>query len=106
MITKQQILELLATDKRAVARALIVLTDRQTHDEQNSEQTRYLNGRGFRPCHAKRGTSMAKFFQRNGFLSDRQVEYWRAREKSGEMRIAIYWRQLIEAAQEKAAKVK
>jgi len=101
-LTKEKILELLATDKRAVARALLVLTDRQTPDEQAQETTRYLNGRGFRPCHARRGVSMAKFFKERGFLTDKQIAYWRFREAHGEMRIGIYWRQLLEEAQWKA----
>jgi len=105
-LTKEKILELLATDKRAVARALLVLTDRQTPDEQAQETTRYLNGRGFRPCHARRGVSMAKFFKERGFLTDKQIAYWRFREAHGEMRIGIYWRQLLEEAQWKAQQMK
>jgi hypothetical protein len=104
MLTKESIVRLLATDDRAVARALIVLTARQTHDEQASEQTRYLNGRGYRPCHARMGASMSKFFERNGYLSPKQIAYWRARDKTGSMRIGIYAGQLLEEAQIKAAK--
>jgi len=105
MLTKDAIIHMLETDKRAVARALLVLTDRQTADEQATENTRYLNGMGFRPCHAKMGTSMAKFFRRTGYLTEKQIAYWRTRDKTGAMRIGIYWKQLQEAAAMKKANV-
>jgi len=104
MLTKEKIIELLKNDDRAVARALVVLTARQTSDEQASEQTRYLNGRGYRPCHARMGASMSKFFERNGYLSAKQIAYWRAKDRTGSMRIGIYAGQLLEEAQIKAAK--
>lgn len=103
-MTKDQIVEMLRSDKRAVARALLVLTARQTSDEQLSQHTKYLNGRGFRPCHAKRGTDMAQFFQRNGYLSDKQIAYWRQPMKCGNMRIGIYAGQLLEEVELKASK--
>jgi hypothetical protein len=103
-MTKDQIIHLLRTDKRAIVRALLVLNARQTTDEQVSEHTRYLNGRGFRPCHARMGTSHAKFFQRNGYLTDKQINYWRVTMKDGNMRIGIYWAQLLEEAEKKAMK--
>jgi hypothetical protein len=102
MLTKESIIHMLQTDKRAVARALVVLYARQTDDEQAQEGTRYLNGRGFRPCHARMGSSMAKYFQRTGMLTDKQIAYWRATDKSGAMRIGIYWAQLLEEAELKS----
>jgi len=47
------IVNLLRTNDKAVARALVVLTERQTSDEQVAERTKHVNGRGFRPAHAK-----------------------------------------------------
>jgi hypothetical protein len=102
-ITADAIVNLLATNDRAVGRALIVLRNRQTADEQVSESTKHHNNRGFRPCHARMGTSMANFFERAGYLTPKQVAYWRTKEKTGKMRIAIYWRQLMEEAERKAA---
>jgi hypothetical protein len=102
MLTKETIIHMLRTDKRAVARALVVLNDRQTSDEQASENTRYLNGRGFRPCHARMGTSMATQFKARGSLSDKQINYWRVPDRAGNMRIGIYWAQLLEEAKYKA----
>lgn len=98
MISKQQIVELLKTNDKAVARALVALNERQTADEQAVESTRYNNGQGFRPCHARMGTSMAQFFLRNNYLSPKQVAYWRVKDRSGKMRIEIYAGQLVEVA--------
>lgn len=105
MVTKAEIVNLLKTRDGAVARALVVLTSRQTSDEQNQEHTKYQNGRGFRPCHARMGTSMAKFFSRNGYLTPKQIAYWRVPQKDGKMRIEIYAGQLLEEAQTKAARM-
>jgi hypothetical protein len=105
MITKQEIVQLLAENDKAVARALIVLNERQTTDEQRTQATRVHNGRGFKPCHARMGTSMAQFYQRNKYLSPKQLAYWRKLDKRGTMRIACYWAQLLEVAQAKAKQV-
>jgi hypothetical protein len=102
-LTVNDIKALLATNDRAVGRALIVLRDRQTADEKVSERTKHLNGRGFRPCHARMGTSMADFFERRGYLTEKQTNYWRAKMADGNSRIEIYSRQLLEEAAAKAA---
>ena len=101
-VSKVQIVELLRKNDKAIARALLVLNERQTSDEQASEHTKYRNGRGFRPCHARMGTSMAGFYARRGFLSTKQIAYWRMKDKTGKMRIEIYAGQLVEVAEEKA----
>jgi hypothetical protein len=46
------------------------------------------------------GTSMALFFERNGYLSPKQVAYWRKVEATGNTRIGCYWRQLLECIEE------
>jgi len=99
-ISEQGIVELLRTNDKAVARALVALTKRQTADERVQESTKHRNGEGFRPCHARMGTSMAKFYERNGYLSPKQVAYWRGRMKDGKMRIEIYAGQLYTVVQE------
>lgn len=101
-LTGNAIIELLRTNDKAVCRALVVLNERQTTDEQISENTKHRNNRGFRPCHARMGTSMAKFYEKRGFLTPKQIAYWRKEGKEG-MRIAIYWRQLLDAAHKKQA---
>lgn len=105
MVTKADIISLLKSNDKAVARALVVLNERQTDDEQRAENTRYRNGRGFRPCHARMGTAMAKFYLRFNRLSEKQVAYWRKLDRTGKMRIEIYAGQLLEVAQAKAATV-
>jgi len=106
MLTKEHIIHLLREDKRAVARALVVLHNRQTSDEKVQEGTRHRNGRGFRPCHARMGSSMAKQFLQKGFLSDKQINYWRVPDATGSMRIGIYAGQLLEEAEMKAQEKK
>lgn len=103
MHTVESIRQLLRNNDHAVARALVALTAKQTADEQRDEHTKYRNDRGFRPCHARMGTSMAKFYQRNGYLTARQVAYWRRTQRDGKMRIEIYAAQLLGIARERAA---
>lgn len=100
-LTVNAIKDLLATNDRAIGRALIVLRNRQTEDEQVNENTKYRNGRGFRPCHARMGTSMANFYEKFHKLSDKQVAYWRKPMADGNTRIEIYARQLLEEAHAK-----
>lgn len=102
-VTVNSIKTLLATNDRAIGRALVVLKNRQTLDEQATEHTRHRNGRGFRPAHAFMGCRMAVFFEKKGYLSPKQVNYWRKPMKCGNTRIEIYARQLLEEAQIKAA---
>ena len=101
MLNKESIVQLLATNDKAIARALVVLNERQTRDEQLSEDTRYLNGEGFTPADARRGTSMATFFTARGYLSPKQLAYWRKPNVRGVARIAKYAGQLLEIAKAK-----
>ena len=102
-MNKQQIIELLKTNDKAVARALVALNARQTDSEQATEETRVRNGQGFRPCNARMGTSMANFYQRRGYLTAKQLAYWRKPNSKGQMRIEIYAGQLALIAQARAA---
>ena len=104
ILTVETVREKLLTDDRWLARALVALNDRQTTDEQRDEVTRYHNEQGFRPMHAKRGTSMARFYQQRGFLTPKQIAWWRGRTDSGKTRIEIYANQLIKVAEAKKAK--
>ncbi len=104
-VSKEQIVRALRDNDRALYKALVLLNSRQTADEQASEETKHSNGRGFNAAHAKRGTSMANFFLRTGFLTPKQKAWWRAPIKPyGPMRISIYTAQLMEEAQHKAAR--
>jgi hypothetical protein len=103
MITKEYIVNLLETNDKAVGRALIVLKNRQTHSEQVTKTTHVTNNRGFTQAHGRSGTGMAQFYERAGFLTARQLAFWRRKNKNGVMRIGMYWRQLIEEAEAKKA---
>lgn len=106
MVTKAQIIELLKTNDRAVARALVVLNERQTATERSAESTINRNGEGFTPADARMGTSMAQFYTRFGRLSEKQLAYWRKPNAKGVPRICKYAGQLLEIAQAKAQAAK
>ena len=93
--TKERIVQLLETNDKAIGRALLRLYQNQTNDEQTSQDVKYRNNQGFRPCHARMGSSMAEFFRNKGYLSPKQAAYWRVRDKNGNMRIGIYANQLL-----------
>lgn len=103
MTTKEQIVELLITNDRAVIRAVIVLNQRQTLDEQQIKGTKNRNGQGFTPADAHMGTSMAEFAERTGRLTERQIAYWRKPNARGVPRICKYAGQLLEVARARAA---
>ncbi len=102
-LTTDMIRTKLLTDDRWLARALVALNERQTRDEQAAETTKYRNDMGFRPAHAKRGTSMAQFYLRTGFLTPKQKAWWRSRTECGKTRIEIYATQLLKVAETKKA---
>lgn len=101
-MNKQTIVNLLMSNDKAIARAVVVLNERQTADEQRSEDTRYLNGEGFTPADARMGSSMAKFFTARGYLTEKQLAYWKKPNKNGTWRICKYAGQLLEIAKAKA----
>lgn len=106
MVTKAEIIELLKTNDKAVARALVALNERQTATEQSAESTINDNGVGFTPADARMGTSMAQFYTRYGRLSEKQLAYWRKPNRRGVPRICKYAGQLLEIALEKAKRAK
>ncbi len=106
MVTKAEIIELLKTNDKAVARALVVLNERQTATERSAESTINDNGVGFTPADARMGTSMAQFYTRFGRLSEKQLAYWRKPNVRGVPRICKYAGQLLEIAQQKAQQAK
>lgn len=93
--TKERVVQLLEKNDKAIGRALLRLLQNQTSDEQVTQSAKYRNNQGFRPCHARMGTSMAEFFRSKGYLSPKQAAYWRVRDKNGNMRIGIYANQLL-----------
>jgi hypothetical protein len=102
MFNKTYIVTLLETRDAAVAKALIALNERQTATEQSAQSTINHNGVGFTPADAFMGTSMAKFFASRGYLTPKQLAYWRKPNAKGVQRICKYAGQLLEIANTKA----
>ena len=102
-VTVDQIREKLRTDDRWLIRAILALNQRQTHDERADQTTKYHNEQGVRPAHARRVTGMAEFYHKTGYLTTRQIAWWRAITPSGRSRIDVYANQLAKIAQERSA---
>jgi hypothetical protein len=109
-LTRDGLIDLLSrTDdlgNRARERALLVLVQNQTADEQRDEATKYHNGTGFLPMHARKMTSFALQVQRSRRpkgerLSEKQHLWLLRKDRGGTPRIGKYTRQLIEAAKER-----
>lgn len=96
--TKESIRDLLSERDDAIIKAILVLADLQTQDEQAHECTKHLNGEGFQPCDAYMGTNLAKFYRKKGYLSKRQLNYFKRIQKNGRMRICKYAGQLAKIA--------
>ncbi len=95
--TKAKIEQLLRTNDKAVDRAMTVLYDRQTRDEQATSDTRHTNQRGFSACHAKRGSYFGRWVKSDKRLTGHHLA--KARE------IALhYTQQLADEANAKAVK--
>ena len=65
--------ELLFKSDNAVERAMVVLFERQTRDEQNTKDAKHLNGVGFSSADAVAGTHFAQWIQ--GFNSRNKKVY-------------------------------
>jgi hypothetical protein len=102
-MNKSDIINLLNTNDRAIGRALIALNKCQTFEERDCGVTINKNGRGFTPADAYMGTSMAKYYEKFGKLSEKQLLYWKKPNAKGVPRINKYANQLLEIALVKAA---
>lgn len=102
-MNKQDIVALLQRNDKAIARALVVLNERQTRSEQVCEHTSEHNGVGFTPADARMGTSMANFYTKRGYLTEKQLAYWKKPNKNGVWRICKYAGQLLDIAKANAA---
>jgi hypothetical protein len=96
MVTKEEILKLLDENDRAVERAVLVIYENQTREEQGVNATVEENGIGFTGADA---FILSKFAQwllkgKGNHLSPRQLEIAAPKMKK-------YWRQLLVAAKEK-----
>jgi hypothetical protein len=95
---KQRVQQLVTTNDKAAVRALLVIYHNQTPSEQAEGATVEDNGLGFTGADAEILTSFAKFYERTGFLTEKQLGILRSR-------IIKYWRQLLAAAEAKGRPV-
>lgn len=103
IVTKDSLKELLVRDAgRVIARALVVIFERQTEDEKADNQTEVENGIGFTGFDAKSGTLTAKYFLKHKRLEQWQIDRWMKPAKDGYPRICRYAKQLNEIAIQKA----
>jgi hypothetical protein len=87
--TKEYIQEKLSSDVRWMERAVIVLFDRQTDDEQVTDSTVHQNGRGFNGTDSRYLTYVSKYLLKGGRLTGPHVS------KVGR-KLPKYWRQILE----------
>lgn len=87
MYTKEQIKDKLANDLVWMERALVVLFERQTLDEQQTDETKHLNGVGFNSSDSRYLSYCAKWVKKGNHLSKHHVE------KVGK-KLPKYWEQI------------
>jgi len=102
MWTPDQIKFLLQNSDRAVERALVALLERQTEDEQRSEETKVHNNRGFTQADAAFMTQIAKEVIMGRRISAGRINFLRSGKSTRyPSRIGKYARQLAEVANAK-----
>lgn len=109
LVTRESLTELLSSNNPAkvqavIGRALVVLLNNQTRDEQVMNTTNEDNGIGFTGADARAGSITAKFYIKNKRLEDWMVDNWTRGNINGVARLAKYHKQLNAAAEAKAAK--
>lgn len=105
LVTKdslQAMIENADADKRIkiIGRALVHLFNRQEKSEKEMNDTHLHNARGFTPADARSGCISAKSYIGKKTLQPWVVEMWMKKNAKGDMRIAKYWSQLNEVANE------
>lgn len=86
----------------AMGRALVHLFRRQTFDEQQSNDTRHDNGRGFTASDARSGSISAKYYLKHNRLESWHQAMWLKRNRRGQTRLGKYYGQILEEAKKKA----
>lgn len=102
----QKMLDNAGSQKRMdiVGRALIVLFNNQTFNEQIDMTTTEQNGEGFTGTDAKYGTWCAELYIKDRKLAAKTVEKWYKKNSKGISRISKYWNQLNIAANSRLLK--
>jgi len=75
---KEQIRIAIQTRDVVVERAIVAIYQRQTLDEQSSEETKHSNGVGFSGAHARLGTYYAKWILQGRHLTGNHLVKARA----------------------------
>lgn len=75
--TKDELLERINSDANWVAGALMALYQKQTMEEQAVKGTWHQNNAGFNAVDAGVLTDIAQYYERNGYLTDRQINFVR-----------------------------
>lgn len=92
-VTKKAVREYLrkklSTDETWATRCLVVIYGRQTKGEQTIQDTREPNGVGFTGIDGNILSSFAEFYQRNNYLSPKQMKILLKKAKK-------YWKQILE----------
>lgn len=91
-ITEAIIRAKLVTDQRWLEQAVVAIFKRQTPDEQSSQCTSHLNGRGYSGVDARSGSYMAAWIMRGNHLNGK----WLAK---AQRMMPKYSKQLLECAQ-------
>jgi len=71
--SKAEIRYNLETNNEWLIRGLMAIYKRQTDDEQNAGITKHDNGVGFSGCDSSFLTNAAQFYQKRGFLTEKQL---------------------------------
>jgi len=95
---KTAIVSLVTTNDKAAVKALLTIYSYQTQSEQAVDATTDQNGVGFTGVDAEILSSFAKFYQRTGFLTNKQMELLKRR-------ITKYTRQLLKVIESKGGLV-
>ena len=109
IVTRDSLTKMLNEDSlfstmHVVGRALVVLLNNQTADEQANNVTSHSNGYGFTGADAYSGTITAKYYLSHKRLEEWQIALWTRKNGRGVPRLAKYHAQLNVAAEEKAVK--
>lgn len=78
---KEEIKALLEQSDKMVMRSIVKIFEKQTEDEQRSEQTTHHNGVGFNGVDGEFMSSLAKQIIERGTLTQKQLEYGRKKIK-------------------------
>ena len=105
IVTRENLQALVSRDDgvaiHAVGRALVRIFERQTDEEQNTNETHVNNAMGFTGSDARSGCITAKYYIKHNTLLDWQMDRWLKPGSKGYARIVKYWKQLNEVANEK-----